>query len=503
MRKLMPSSGGYFRARLSIFDAAWAFLSPLIALYVRDAYILSYAGAPTVALYCALSGVVAIIAFLVFRLHDGMTRYFSVHDALDVVKAVVSAELVTGVLLFTVTRLDGIPRSTPLIHALVLGAGLIAARTFTRIADTGSKQVDRRQPAATENIIMVGANPLSAAYIRLLEAYSPGQRRVIAILDDRPEMTGRAISGVRVSGPPQHLEVTIDEFAVHGVRTDRVIVGGELESLTDVTLSEIQSICERREVTLDSVPSLAGLSPLRAAPNGFSVEPAAKSEAFTVPAYFQFKRYVDFAGALVLIVLLLPLLLIVSLLVLLDVGSPLLFWQQRVGIRGSSFLLYKFRTLKLPFNQVGGPVPQAQRLSRMGQMLRVTCLDELPQLLNVLVGDMSLVGPRPLLPHDQPRNAAIRLMVRPGATGWAQVNGGTLLTAEEKGRLDEWYVANASLWLDLRIVLRTLLFTFRGERRAEEPLANMRPVRPKSRSVRNRTAAKSPTSAEGLRGRRE
>ena len=201
MRKLMPSSGGYFRARLSIFDAAWAFLSPLIALYVRDAYILSYEGVQTVALYCVMSGLVAIIAFLIFRLHDGMTRYFSVHDALDVVKAVIFAELVTGVLLFTVTRLDGIPRSTPLIHALVLGAGLIAARTFTRIADTGGKRVDRRQPAASENIIMIGANPLSAAYIRLLEAYSHGQRRVIAILDDRPEMAGRAISGVRVFGP--------------------------------------------------------------------------------------------------------------------------------------------------------------------------------------------------------------------------------------------------------------------------------------------------------------
>src|ERR1700693_2854918 len=126
MRKLMPSSGGYFRARLSIFDAAWAFLSPLIALYVRDAYILSYERVQNVALYCVISGLVAILAFLVFRLHDGMTRYFSVHDALDVVKAVVFAELVTGVLLFTVTRLDGIPRSTPIFLPLVLGAGALA-----------------------------------------------------------------------------------------------------------------------------------------------------------------------------------------------------------------------------------------------------------------------------------------------------------------------------------------------------------------------------------------
>jgi lipopolysaccharide/colanic/teichoic acid biosynthesis glycosyltransferase len=95
--------------------------------------------------------------------------------------------------------------------------------------------------------------------------------------------------------------------------------------------------------------------------------------------------------------------------------------------------------------------------------LRKYRLDELPQLLNVLVGDMSLIGPRPLLPHDQPSDSTVRLMVRPGMTGWAQVNGGKLITPEEKNALDEWYVRNASLWIDLKIIAKTMLFMISGE----------------------------------------
>ena len=109
--------------------------------------------------------------------------------------------------------------------------------------------------------------------------------------------------------------------------------------------------------------------------------------------------------------------------------------------------------------------------------MRKCRFDELPQLLNVLVGDMSLIGPRPLLPRDQPLNPAIRLSVRPGITGWAQVNGGNLISAEEKDALDEWYIRNASLRLDLRIICMTLKCVFRGERRSETALAAARAMR--------------------------
>jgi lipopolysaccharide/colanic/teichoic acid biosynthesis glycosyltransferase len=166
--------------------------------------------------------------------------------------------------------------------------------------------------------------------------------------------------------------------------------------------------------------------------------------------------------------MLLPLFIAVGAVVLLDIGSPVLFWQQRLGANGRRFLLYKFRTMRPPFDWDGNPVSADEKLTRIGHLLRETSLDELPQLLNVLVGDMSLIGPRPLLPEDQPRNSVVRLSVRPGMTGWAQVNGGKALTADQKEKLDEWYIRNASIWLDLQIVLKTLQFVLAGARRTRE-----------------------------------
>ena len=151
-----------------------------------------------------------------------------------------------------------------------------------------------------------------------------------------------------------------------------------------------------------------------------------------------------------------------------DVGLPILFWQERLGWNGRSFLIYKFRTLGAPFDSAGNPNFAGRQLSAIGRFLRASRIDELPQLLNVLFGDMSLIGPRPLLPEDQPANKEIRLSVRPGITGWAQVNGGKLVSKEEKQKLDEWYVRNASFALDLRIALMTFGVMMKSRLSSEE-----------------------------------
>jgi lipopolysaccharide/colanic/teichoic acid biosynthesis glycosyltransferase len=325
----------------------------------------------------------------------------------------------------------------------------------------------KRLACEHERIIVIGSNSLSSLYIKLLDAYAPGQRRVIAVLDNRPRMIGRAISGIPIVGPPQHLEAIVTEYALHGIRTDRVIVGGETGLLSAGELEEIRRVCERLEIKLDFVPRLIGLSELEVPPIEIAVETGRSSIPICARSYLRLKRYIDFVGALILLLLLLPLLTVASLLALLDVGSPVLFWQQRVGLGGRTFLVYKFRTLRPPFDWRGRPTSQDKRLSRIGLWLRESHLDELPQLLNVLVGDMSLVGPRPLLPEDQPPNPACRLMVRPGISGWAQVNGAKLLTPSEKQELDEWYVRNASLCVDLRIILMTLQIAS-GARRSDE-----------------------------------
>ena len=137
-----------------------------------------------------------------------MTRYFSVLDAIDVSKAVVAAAFTTYVVLFSVTRLDGIPRTTPIIHALILLAGLVGIRICTRLFEAKRSALPPRKDLAAEHILMIGSNRLSLLYIKFIRAYSPGLHRIMAVLDDRPEMLGRAIDGVRVIGPVNHLEVS-------------------------------------------------------------------------------------------------------------------------------------------------------------------------------------------------------------------------------------------------------------------------------------------------------
>src|ERR1700694_2564063 len=168
MRIPSPSSRGALAVRLSIFDTAWAFACPLLGLYLRDANIFLHSDVATIGLYCLVCAGFSVIAFFVFRVGDGITSYFSVHDALDVLKAVVSAELMTCVVLFSLTRLEGIPRSTPIIHALILAAGLITARVVARVLDEGDKTTNGKTVVAGENIIMIGATQLTSLYIKLL-----------------------------------------------------------------------------------------------------------------------------------------------------------------------------------------------------------------------------------------------------------------------------------------------------------------------------------------------
>lgn len=171
------------------------------------------------------------------------------------------------------------------------------------------------------------------------------------------------------------------------------------------------------------------------------------------------KRVLDIVAALVGLLLLGPVLLVVALLVRCKLGSPVFFRQVRPGLYGQPFEMIKFRTMRDAVDKHGNPLPDDQRMTRLGHILRATSLDELPELWNVLKGDMSLVGPRPLLMEYLPlysQEQYRRHEVRPGVTGWAQVNGRNALGWEDKFTLDVWYVDNRSLWLDLKILLLTV-----------------------------------------------
>jgi sugar transferase EpsL len=172
------------------------------------------------------------------------------------------------------------------------------------------------------------------------------------------------------------------------------------------------------------------------------------------------KRLFDLLVTVPLLILLSPLMLLIGLCSLLFMGKPLLFRQMRPGFREQRFTIYKFRTMHDLKDSQGRLLPDGQRLNRFGTFLRRTSLDELPEFWNVLRDDMSLVGPRPLLPEYLPRYTTFqrrRHEVKPGITGWAQVNGRNALTWEQKFELDVWYVDHKSLPLDLKILWLTLL----------------------------------------------
>jgi lipopolysaccharide/colanic/teichoic acid biosynthesis glycosyltransferase len=188
------------------------------------------------------------------------------------------------------------------------------------------------------------------------------------------------------------------------------------------------------------------------------------------------KRCLDLAGAGAAAALAAPALLALALLVRLRLGRPVLFRQERPGRHGRPFTLLKLRTMRDLRDAAGEPLPDERRLGPLGRFLRRSSLDELPELWNVLRGDMSLVGPRPLLMEYLPRytpQQARRHEVRPGITGWAQVNGRNALTWEEKFAHDVWYVDHVSLGVDLRILGATLLAVLRRDGISAEGHATM------------------------------
>lgn len=172
-----------------------------------------------------------------------------------------------------------------------------------------------------------------------------------------------------------------------------------------------------------------------------------------------FKRFFDIVFSFFGLLLLLPAILCIAWKVKQELGSPVLFRQPRPGLHNKPFEMVKFRSMLDAYDEEGQPLPNDQRLTRFGKLLRSTSLDELPGLWNVLRGDMSLVGPRPLLMEYLPLyndHQARRHEARPGVTGWAQVNGRNAISWEEKFKLDVWYVDNQSCWLDLKILFLTV-----------------------------------------------
>ena len=361
-----------------------------------------------------------------------------------------------------------------MISILIFARAIARFWFATRVYKNGSGHLNT---SAGETVLVVGVNTVAELYLLSLQEFASHRIQVAGILAEDPTMRGRLIRQNAVLGTVDELPNVLQSLEIHGVTVDRIVVATAVDRLLPRALEALLEIEKSSNIVVHFLSDRLGFT------NASEKPPIlAESERSIVDGQiprslvgdltnanfarkpFRLKRTVDSLGAAFLMVTLAPIAAVIAVIVALDVGFPLIFWQQRPGLCGRPFRMYKFRTMRAAHDKHGTRIADAQRSSAIGRILRSTRLDELPQLYNVLVGDMSFVGPRPLLPHDQHPNYAARLSVRPGITGWAQVNGGRIISDPDKWILDIWYVQNASLLVDFKIILGTVKMVLFGDR---------------------------------------
>jgi lipopolysaccharide/colanic/teichoic acid biosynthesis glycosyltransferase len=402
----------------------------------------------------------------------------------DYLRAVVASALIVIVAValgFTANRLDGVARSLPILQAILMAAGLVGVRVFVRILhDHRGRRGHAKTlslPAASDTALLIGWGRVAELYLRSVAELGNGTICIAGILATNERLVGRRVLSTRVLGVPDNVRDVLDDLEVHGVSVGRLVVAVPFSQLSGATRQALREIERTADIRVDFLLERLGCEPadqirpieqVGGAPGRSGSGPFAfdgdEVEALLRNPYWQLKRFADALLALTMIVLLAPLALGVALVVALDVGLPVLFVQQRPGRRGVPFSLFKFRTMAPSRDRAGNEIPEEGRVSSVGALLRRTRLDELPQLYNILVGDMSFVGPRPLVRRELSSEFVARLLVRPGLTGWAQVRGGRVVSLADKTALDLWYVRNASFKLDLKILAATVPTVLFGER---------------------------------------
>jgi lipopolysaccharide/colanic/teichoic acid biosynthesis glycosyltransferase len=336
------------------------------------------------------------------------------------------------------------------------------------------KIVEQQEP---ETILLIGVSRLTEAYLQALKELAPGNIKVIGIVGHKSQHVGRIVASHKILGTAEGVGRILADLKISGVIIDRLIVTVPIGSLPDGAVEELAVVEKSAAIKIEYLSDKLGFdrashasrnrSPVvlhqrRCEDRAFEIRPG-ELEFMRQRRYWKVKRAIDAFAAVSLLICLAPIMSVIAMFVLASMGRPIIFWQQRPGLGGRPFHLFKFRTMGSAYARDGRELLDHERLSPVGELLRRTRLDELPQLFNILRGDMSFIGPRPLLPRDQDVSHRARLLVRPGLTGWAQVVGGRAISANDKAALDVWYVKHASLWLDFKVVLKTIPIVLFGE----------------------------------------
>lgn len=436
----------------------------------------------------AFTVALAALISVKLRLDQSFWRFITIADSGKVILcAFITASGATAIA-FLYNRLDGLSRTIPILHFLIAVFALVSARLLVR---AWHQREERRtfvpsQAPVTGNmreecVMFIGVNRLSAMLLTLLTEPGNGQARVAGLIGLDSSSSGRNLSGHHIFGPEERLSDILGALAVHGVTVHRIIVTvgfdqlparllGELAAAEAGRSIKVVNVSETMGSVCSAIPPQAGLQPINNVDLGDLSIDALEIDRILRRPYWKIKRVAEMVLAAVLLIVLSPVMVVVALAVAGRLGSPIFFWQVRTGHFGRSFRVHKFRTMTAVLGDDGQPVDAELRLSRFGRLLRATHLDELPQLWNILTGEMSFVGPRPLLPIDQAPGATLRCLVRPGLTGWAQVMGGRSVQAADKMALDIYYVRHASFRRDLEILARTLPVIVFGERISREAI---------------------------------
>ncbi|BGE85322.1 hypothetical protein Ms3S1_17580 [Methylosinus sp. 3S-1] len=439
------------------------------ALVLRDNFEVTPERAAAAAPYLLCTLVSAAVILPAFGAHRSVWGFTGLPDLLRVAAATVAIVISAVTLGFVLNRMDGVARALPPLQGVLTLVFLIAARVSTwlwRRSGVAPGRAGAVLASTCRTVLVLGVGEVGALYLRAVSIHARDSIRIAGFLDDDGRHIGRSVHGYPVLGAPERVAELLRDLELHGVFVDAVVVAADFETLTPLAQRALLDLEASSDVVLEFLFDQLGLgggSGRGVSAATFSVDPEEISKAIARP-YWRVKRVLDVIGALVLLGALAPLLLLAVAISVIDVGWPPIFWQQRPGRFGRPFKLYKLRTMAPAHDEEGRRVPDELRASALGRLSRRLRLDELPQLLNILAGDMSFVGPRPLLPIDQPRGCMARLMATPGLTGWAQVKGGRAISAADKAALDIWYVRNASLALDIEIMLLTVSLVIFGDR---------------------------------------
>jgi len=466
------------RLRLLLVDCALTALAGIVALLLRDNLEPSLSRLMALGPYLLLTVAGTAVVFPALGISRTIWRFTVMKDYLRLLAAIVLTIVAAVALAFVYNRLEDVARAVPVLQALLMIIFLIGVRVLMRLRHAArakpAQLVAAPRPSdAAETVLVVGLSRLTELYLRSVAEFAPERVRIAGLLVHNPEHAGRIVNQYEVLGTPDQVAATLRDLEAHGVAVNRIVVTTAFDRLPEAERTALLSVEQSSGIRLEFIAERLGLN------NSSEVadpSPSADSDpvAFSISddelaamarrPYWKIKRVLDFLGAVVLLLVMAPLMLFAGALVVLDVGWPVVFWQQRPGLGGRQFRLYKLRTMVAAHDADGRAVPERLRASRIGRAVRRLRIDELPQILNILVGEMSFIGPRPLLPADQPAAYAARLLVRPGLTGWAQVKAGRNVSPADKAALDVWYVKNASLTLDLAIMVQTARMVILGER---------------------------------------